>query len=54
MEQIIRQFLARIGSKGGKTTGKTKRRGGKAFYSRLAKKGWENRRRSEQKGRTTK
>jgi len=39
MERAIKQYLARIGAMGGKATGKRKRRGGKAFYSRLAKEG---------------
>ena len=54
MEEAITQYLARIGAKGGKTTGKSKRRGGKAYYSRIAKKGWANRKRGEQKGRAEK
>jgi hypothetical protein len=54
MEETISQYLARIGAKGGKTTGKSKRRGGKAYYARIAKKGWRNRRLRENEGRTAK
>jgi hypothetical protein len=54
MEQVIKRYLARIGAKGGKTTGESKRRGGKEFYSRLAKKGWENRKGVKKKGRAAK
>jgi hypothetical protein len=54
MERAIKQYLARIGAMGGKATGKRKRRGGKAFYSRLAKKGWENRKGIKKKGRAAK
>jgi hypothetical protein len=37
-EQEIKQYLARIGGKGGKAgTGKSKRRGGSDFYKRLSK-----------------
>lgn len=54
MDETIKQYLARIGAKGGKTTGETKRRGGKEFYRRLAKKGWASRKRSERKGRAAK
>jgi hypothetical protein len=54
MEETVSQYLARIGAKGGKTTGKSKRRGGKAYYARIAKKGWRNRRLREKKGRVAK
>jgi hypothetical protein len=54
MEETIKEYLARIGTKGGKTTGKSKRRGGKAYYRRIAIKSWENRKSKEQKGRATK
>ena len=54
MEQTITQYLARIGAKGGKTTGKSKRRGGKAYYRRIAKKGWKNRKRRDEERRATK
>jgi len=45
MAETISEYLARIGAKGGKTKGESKRRGGKAYYSRIAKKGWKNRKR---------
>ncbi|HTS18578.1 MAG TPA: hypothetical protein VMP11_13475 [Verrucomicrobiae bacterium] len=54
MEETISQYLARIGAKGGKTTGKSKRRGGKAYYARIAKKGWRNRRLREKERGTAK
>ena len=34
----IRDYLAEIGAKGGKTTGKSKVRGDSAYYRRLRKK----------------
>ena len=51
---LIRQAMAQIGAKGGKTTGKSKRRGGKAYYRRIAKKGWKNRKRRDEERRATK
>jgi len=33
----VKAYLARIGSKGGKTKGATKVRGGSAYYRRIAK-----------------
>ena len=54
MEETIKQYLARIGGKGGKATGKSKRRGGKAYYSRISKKGWANRRSRDEKRRAAK
>jgi len=54
MHSAVRKFLAQIGAKGGKTTGKSKRRGGTEYYRRIAIKSWENRKRNEQKGRATK
>jgi hypothetical protein len=54
MHPAVRQFLAQIGAKGGKATGESKRRGGKEYYRRIAKKSWEHRKRSDQKGRAVK
>jgi len=54
MEESVKQYLARIGAKGGKTKGKAKRRGGKAYYRRIAIKSWENRKRSDKKRRAAK
>lgn len=34
----VKQYLTAIGSKGGKATGASKRRGGAAYYKRLSKK----------------
>jgi hypothetical protein len=34
----LSKYLAEIGRKGGKATGKTKRRGGTAYYKALARK----------------
>lgn len=40
MPASVRQFFAKEGAKGGaKATGKKKRRGDSAYYSRLAKRG---------------
>ena len=39
----IKQYLAAIGSKGGKATGVSKRRGDAAYYKRLSKKAAEMR-----------
>jgi hypothetical protein len=54
VEQTIKQYLAKIGAKGGRAKGKSKQRGGKAYYRRIAKKSWENRKRSDRKGRAAK
>jgi general stress protein YciG len=37
MDEDVRQYLASIGRKGGKATGKSKLRGGTDYYSRLGK-----------------
>lgn len=54
MEPLIKQFLATIGAKGGKAKGKSKRRGGKEYYRRIALKSWENRKGKKRKGRAAK
>ena len=41
----IRRYLASIGSKGGKTTGASKRRGDAAYYKRISKKAAQARKR---------
>jgi len=41
----IKRYLASIGSKGGKTTGATKRRGDAAYYKRISKKAAQARKR---------
>ncbi len=35
----LSEYFAKIGAKGGKATGKSKRRGGAAYYRKIAKKG---------------
>ena len=39
MEKAIREYMAALGRKGGKATGKVKVRGGKEYYRRIALKG---------------
>lgn len=41
----IKRYLASIGSKGGKTTGASKRRGDAAYYKRISKKAAQARKR---------
>lgn len=41
----IKRYLASIGSKGGKTTGASKRRGEAAYYKRISKKAAQARKR---------
>lgn len=36
-KEIIRKFMSENGKKGGKATGKAKRRGSKAYYKKLSK-----------------
>lgn len=36
-QEEVRRYLASIGSKGGKTTGASKRRGPAAYYKRISK-----------------
>ncbi len=38
MKTELKKHLAKLGAKGGKATGKSKRRGDSAYYSALAKK----------------
>jgi hypothetical protein len=45
MNEAIRQYLAEIGGKGGKATGKSKLRGGKDYYRQMAVKSAAVRRR---------
>jgi hypothetical protein len=40
MNPRARDYLRRIGSKGGKKTGETKVRGGHDYYSAIARKRW--------------
>jgi general stress protein YciG len=39
MKKEVREFLAKIGAKGGKATGESKSRGDSEYYRRLRKKG---------------
>lgn len=41
----LKRYLAAIGSKGGKTTGASKRRGDAAYYKRISKKAAQARKR---------
>jgi hypothetical protein len=38
MHKAVKMYLAKVGAKGGKTKGATKRRGDSAYYSGIAKK----------------
>lgn len=46
----VRAYLAAIGSKGGKATGKSKRRGGSAYYKALAAKAAKARKAKRERG----
>jgi hypothetical protein len=43
MKKDTREYLASIGSKGGKARGKVKARGDRAYYQKLAQKAAESR-----------
>jgi hypothetical protein len=46
MNSAIKAYLRGIGSKGGSTTGKSKRRGGSAYYKRISALAAETRRKN--------
>lgn len=43
LTRSVRDYLARIGQKGGEARGNLKRRGGPEYYRALARKRWEKR-----------
>ena len=45
MDEVLRKYLAGIGTKGGKTTGASKVRGDAAYYNRISKKAAQARKR---------
>lgn len=53
MKKNISEYLASIGSKGGKAKGKVKSRGGSDYYRKLAQKSAEARKRKAKKCSTT-
>lgn len=42
IKKELREYLAKLGAKGGKTAGKTKSRGDSEYYRNIARKRWAN------------
>lgn len=40
-DEVIKKVMSEMGKKGGKAKGKSKRRGGREFYERIARIRWE-------------
>lgn len=41
MTKAVRQYLSKIGAKGGKARGRAKLRGDRSYYASIARKRWQ-------------